>query len=81
MNDLFQDKTDGNITLADIDSGIREARRLRSEEIHRLSRVANVWVRKEFNELARAGKRGGGWLIHKIEAMTVRHQHTRVHYD
>ncbi|MDF2369145.1 hypothetical protein [Sneathiella sp.] len=81
MNDLFQDKTDRNITLADIDRGIREARRLRSEEIHRLSGVANMWVRKEFNELAQAGKRLGVWVIHKLETMTARHQQTRVHYD
>lgn len=81
MNDLFQDKTDGNITLADINSGIREARRLRSEEVHRLSGVAMMWVRKEIQQFAQASKRVGAWMIHKMETMTERHQQTRVHYD
>ncbi|MBO0332761.1 hypothetical protein J0X12_03990 [Sneathiella sp. CAU 1612] len=81
MTDLLQDKTTGNITLADIDSGVREARRLRSEEIHRLLGVANMWVRKEINEFFRYAKRLGTWLIHKLETMTLRHQQTRVHYD
>lgn len=81
MTDLLQDKTIGNITLADIDSGVREARRLRSEEIHRLTGVANIWVRKELSILARAGRRAGAWMIHTMETMTSRHQQTRVHYD
>ncbi|MCC3303979.1 hypothetical protein [Sneathiella sp. HT1-7] len=81
MNDLFQGKTDGNITLADINSGIREARRLRSEEVHRLSGVAMMWVRKEIQQFAQASKHAGVWIIRKMETMTERHQQTRVHYD
>jgi hypothetical protein len=81
MNDLFQDTTAKDITLADIKSGIREAQQLRSEEVHRLLGVANTWVRKEFKEFGRGAKHLGAWMAHKLEVMTERHQQTRAHYD
>ncbi|MZR29799.1 hypothetical protein [Sneathiella litorea] len=81
MNELFKDNTDENITFADIKRGIREAKQLRSEEVHRLLGVANAWVRKELNEIGKGVKHLGALLVHKLETMTERHQQTRAHYD
>ena len=81
MNDLIQDDTARNITLAELNSNIREARRLRSEEIHRLLGVANRWVRKEFKEFGRGVKHVGAWLVRRLEAMTERQRQTRAPYD
>ena len=81
MNDLFQNNTDENLTLADIKSGIREAQQLRSEEVHRLLGVANTWVRKEFKEFGRGAKHAGAWIAQKLAVMTERQQQTRARYD
>jgi|TARA_R110000772_G_scaffold266707_2_gene389477 hypothetical protein len=81
MNDLLNENNSGVLSLADIDRCVREGRRLRAEEILRLMGRANALVRKFFSMLYRGMKITGKWMTAWLEASTLRHQQTRLHYD
>lgn len=81
MNDLLQSHSIEKISLADIESGIREGRRMRSEELRRLSGCVSAFVRKEFLELGRFAAKAGKAALHGLEVMTLRMQQSRVHHD
>jgi hypothetical protein len=85
MNDLLDGNSSRKITLAEIEHGIREGQRLRSEEIHRLGTCFNALIRKAFIHLGRLLRHAGSVLIttveHRMEAMALRLQRTRAHYD
>ncbi|MAZ03431.1 MAG: hypothetical protein CMN56_09860 [Sneathiella sp.] len=81
MNDLLHEHNSGNISLADINRSVREGRRLRAEEVLKLMGRANALVRKFFSMLYQGLKPAGKWMTARLEASTLRHQQTRLHYD
>ncbi|MEX0583195.1 MAG: hypothetical protein WD185_05950 [Sneathiella sp.] len=81
MNDLLDGNSSENITLADIERGVREGHRLRNEEIRKQMGRANALVRKSFTTLSRFSKEAGTRLKVRLEAMALRQQQTRLYYD
>ncbi len=81
MNDLLNENNLRNASLADIDRCVREGRRLRAEEVQKLMGRANALVRKFFSMLYRGLKLAGKRMTARLEASTLRHQQTRLHYD
>ena len=85
MTDKFQGDLPGHVTLAEIERGIREGQRLRSEEIQRLGTCFNALIRKGFIQSGRilhqAGTAFTAAMERRMEVMASRLQRARVHYD
>ena len=85
MNDLLQRHSTGNVTLTEIEQGIKEARRLRSEELNRLGGAFIALIRNGVFRLKQTMARTGRFLVkaleHRMEVMASRLQRAKVHYD
>ncbi|MCF8466315.1 MAG: hypothetical protein K9G33_02845 [Sneathiella sp.] len=85
MNEKFQGDLPRHVTLAEIERGIREGQRLRSEEIQRLGACFNALIRKGFTQSGRYLRQAGAVLVtaveRRMEVLASRHTRARVHYD
>lgn len=81
MNNMYEDRLADEITVADLARHIREGRRLRSEEAHRLLGCFNALVRKGFKAVAKGGKAAVTKVSSSTETKAARMQKTGMFYE
>ena len=81
MTNIYQDRSADEITIADLARHIREGRRLRSEEAHRLLGCFNALVRNGFTTVGKGFAAIGRRIASSMETKAARMQKTGMFYE